>query len=244
MTTGRAVRAGGAKRLLLLGLCSAFALLFTGLGLWQVERRQWKLDLIERVEARLAAPPERVGYLSNLQRLPPRELEYRKVSVSGRFDHKQETLVEALTERGPGYWVLTPLQRSDGTLLVNRGFVPPDRRRPEQRTAGQVEGEVTVTGLLRLTEPGGRVLRSNQPAADRWFSRDVAAIAARRGLDDVPLLFLDANGVAVPGGLPVGGLTVVRFRNTHLIYALTWFALAALSIWGVVLVSRSSAKRG
>jgi surfeit locus 1 family protein len=225
-------------------LCSAFALLFTGLGLWQVERRAWKLDLIERVEARLAAPPERVARLADLQALPERDLEFRKVSVSGRFDHGRETLVDALTERGPGYWVLTPLQRSDGTLLVNRGFVPPARRHPGRRAVGQVEGEVTVTGLIRLSEPQGRILRPNQPAAERWFSRDVAAIAARRGLRDVAPFFLDADSSPVPGGLPVGGLTVVRFRNTHLVYALTWFALAGLSLWGLMMVARSSAKRG
>ncbi len=225
------MRAGGVKRLLLLGL-------------WQIERRQWKLDLIERVEARLAAPPKRIDSLAKLRAVPRRDLEYRKVSVSGRFDHGRETLVDALTERGPGYWVLTPLLRSDGTLLVNRGFVPRDRRDPRQRMAGQSQGEVTITGLLRLSEPDGRILRPNQLALDRWFSRDVAAIAARRGLADAAPVFLDADSSPVRGGLPVGGLTVVRFRNTHLVYAMTWFALAGLSLWGVMLVSRSSAKRG
>jgi surfeit locus 1 family protein len=238
------VRGGGAKRLLLLGLCASLALLFAGLGVWQVERLWWKLDLIDRVEARLAAPPQQIGSLQDLQALPSRELEYRKVRVRGRFDHGRETLVEALTERGPGFWVLTPLVTSDGTILVNRGFVPPGRRLGTQRAAGQVEGPTSVTGLLRLSEPGGRFLRTNRPQAERWYSRDVRAIAEARGIARPASVFLDADAAANPGGLPVGGLTVVRFRNTHLIYALTWFGLAALSLWGLVLVARSSAKRG
>jgi surfeit locus 1 family protein len=72
----------------------------------------------------------------------------------------------------------------------------------------------------------------------------VPAIAAARGLGEVPGVFLDADATANAGGLPVGGLTVVRFRNHHLIYALTWFALAALSLWGLMMTARTSAKRG
>uniref|UniRef100_UPI0025F2DA71 SURF1 family protein n=1 Tax=uncultured Sphingomonas sp. TaxID=158754 RepID=UPI0025F2DA71 len=153
-------------------------------------------------------------------------------------------LVDALTERGAGAWVLTPLHTADGTILVNRGFVPPDRRAPESRAAAQPSNEVTVTGLLRLTEPEGRVLRPNRPAENRWYSRDVQAIARARGLGQVAPFFIDAGAAPNPGGVPVGGLTVVRFRNTHLVYALTWFGLAALSIAGLVLVLKPAHKRG
>ena len=90
-------------------------------------------------------------------------------------------------------------------------------------------GPVTVTGLLRVTEPEGIFLRANDPAAERWYSRDVAAIAARRGLRTTAPYFIDAD--AASGGYPVGGLTVIAFRNNHLAYALTWFALAAFCGW-------------
>ncbi|MCA3579738.1 MAG: SURF1 family protein, partial [Bradyrhizobium sp.] len=84
----------------------------------------------------------------------------------------------------------------------------------------------SVTGLLRMSEPKGGFLRSNDPAAGRWYSRDVAAIAATRGLSQVAPYFIDADATPNPGGTPLGGLTIVRFPNNHLIYALTWFALA------------------
>jgi surfeit locus 1 family protein len=238
------VREGALGRLLLTGLCAFFFLLFAGLGIWQVDRLRWKLDLIERVEERIAAPAEVIGGPQALAGLPPRELEYRKVRVSGTFDHGRETLVQALTEQGPGFWVLTPLLTAGGIVLVNRGFVPPERRAPASRGQGQVGGTVSVTGLARLDEPEGRFLRANRPAEERWYSRDVSAIAAARGLGSVASFFIDADATANPGGYPVGGLTVVRFRNTHLIYALTWFALAGLSLWGLVLTYRTSAKRG
>ena len=44
-----------------------------------------------------------------------------------------------------------------------------------------------------MTEPGGGFLRRNDPAAGRWHSRDVRAIAAARGLDEVAPYFIDAE---------------------------------------------------
>ncbi len=154
---------------------------------------------------------------------------YRRVRVTGRFDHAHETFVRAVSDLGGGYWVMTPLRTDRGfTVLVNRGFVPPERRDPAARKQGLPTGEVTVTGLLRITEPKGGFLRSNDPAASRWYSRDVAAIAQAQGLGAVAPYFIDADDAPNPGGFPVGGLTVVSFPNNHLSYAITWFAMAAL----------------
>jgi surfeit locus 1 family protein len=234
------VNPGRGKRLGLLALCLSGTLLFTGLGVWQVQRLAWKRDLISRVDARIHAPPVAAPVRRDWATLDVREAEYRRVQARGEFLHDRETLVDALTEIGPGMWVLTPLRTADGVVLVNRGFVPPERRDPGARAAGQVSGEVTITGLLRRPEPDGRILRPNQPGADRWFSRDVASIARARGLDQVAPFFIDADATANPGGAPLGGLTVVRFRNAHLAYAATWFALAALCILGLVVLRTSS----
>lgn len=230
MTPGKARRRG------LLALCLSFALIFTALGTWQVRRLAWKRDLIARVDERIHAAPVPVPGRSEWANLDILEAEYRRVQARGLFQHDRETLVDALTEQGPGFWVLTPLDTADGTILVNRGFVPPDRRDAADRSEGQVAGEVTVTGLLRVSEPDGRILRPNEPAADRWFSRDVEAIAAARGLGGVAKFFIDAEAAPGSPGLPLAGLTVVRFRNAHLPYALTWFALAALCAGGAVVV--------
>ena len=138
-----------------------------------------------------------------------------------------KTLVQAVTDDGRGFWVVTPLRTTDGNIvLVNRGFVPPERRDPRRDGEGDPTGAVTITGLLRMTEPKGAFLRTNDPAANRWYSRDVAAIAAARGLAQVAPFFIDADATPNPGGYPIGGLTVIAFANNHLIYALTWFALA------------------
>ena len=77
-----------------------------------------------------------------------------------------------------------------------------------------------------MTEPKGAFLRTNDASADRWFSRDVAAISAKHGLENPAPYFIDADATPNPGGFPVGGLTIIAFPNNHLVYALTWFALA------------------
>ena len=214
-----------------------------GLGTWQVERRAWKLDLIARVDARVHALPVPAPGPAEWPRLGPDDA-YRHVRLSGTFLHDRETLVQAVTERGGGFWVLTPLRRSDGSLvLVNRGFVPGDRRDPASRQAGAVAGEAQVTGLLRLTEPKGAFLRSNAPGDDRWYSRDVTAIAAARGLTDVAPYFVDADATANPGGLPVGGLTVIAFPNNHLVYAITWYGLALMLAGAVGYILRAGRAR-
>lgn len=223
-----------------------FALLFAGfsaLGVWQVQRLAWKQELIRQVDARIHAAP--VAAPAPGQTITRQADQYRRVVVSGRFDHQHEALVKAVTDLGPGYWVTTPLMTDRGfTLLINRGFVPSERQKPADRAAGQVEGETTVVGLLRLTEPGGGFLRANDPAGDRWFSRDVAGIAKARGLSGpVAPYFIDADATPNPGGWPRGGLTVVRFANSHLIYALTWFGLALMSAAGFVLFAREEKRR-
>ncbi|MBR0932003.1 SURF1 family protein [Bradyrhizobium jicamae] len=213
--------------LLTLGMLGVAML--TGLGVWQIQRRTWKLALIERVEQRVHAAPTPPPAPSSWPAVTAAGDEYRHVTVSGTFLHTDETLVQAVTSDGPGSWMLTPLRTADGTtILVNRGFVPSDRRDSATRRQGDPEGAVTVTGLLRMSEPKGAFLRSNDPAAGRWYSRDVAAIAATHGLPKVAPFFIDADAAPNAGGIPVGGLTIVRFPNNHLIYALTWFTLAIM----------------
>ncbi len=213
-----------------LGLAIVFSIVsLMGLGFWQLERRVWKLALIEKVEQRVHASPLAVSGPSAWPGISADSDEYRHVSMVGYFLNDRETLVQAVTELGGGFWVLTPFKTVDGyTVLVNRGFVPPEKREAPNRAAGQIAGKMTVTGLLRLTEAKGGFLRSNDPQADRWYSRDVGAIAAVRGLSDVAPFFIDADAGPDPEGFPRGGLTVLSFPNNHLVYALTWFGMALM----------------
>ncbi|RAZ87485.1 SURF1 family protein [Mesorhizobium hawassense] len=224
---GAAPSRSGASRLLLVLLGLLGILVFVGLGIWQLERRVWKLDLIARVDQRIHAPVADAPGPANWGDINAASSEYRHVRLAGQFQGAN-TLVQAVTELGGGYWVLTPMRSDRGfTVLVNRGFVPQERKAEFQQERGGLTSPTVVDGLLRISEPGGGFLRSNDPAANRWYSRDVAAIARARGLTDVAPYFIDA-GASDADSWPRGGLTVVTFRNSHLVYALTWFALAAM----------------
>lgn len=207
-------------------LCAALI----GLGVWQIERLQWKLALIDAVEQRVHAAAVPAPGPERWRTMTPERDGYRHVAVAGRYRDDATVFVQAVTERGPGFWAMTPLASDRGfTVLVNRGFVT--------TRVAPAGGAAHVTGLLRPSEPGGAFLRSNDPAANRWYSRDVAAIAATRGIGRVAPYFIDADA-GPKGSTPVGGLTVVRFTNNHLVYALTWFALAAMVAGAAALLLR------
>lgn len=214
--------------------------LFLGLGTWQVVRLQWKLDLIARVDARVHADPVPAPMPARWAQVTKESDEYRRVRLAGHYLYEFTTPVQAVSELGAGFWLLTPLCTAEGHIVfINRGFIPaadnkpgtyPPRRAGANPCAGQGE-HLEVTGLLRIAEPGGGFLRENDPANNRWFSRDVAKLAAARGLPNVAPFFVDAGKDQDPQGAPeraVGGLTVVSFTNNHLVYALTWYALALM----------------
>lgn len=224
------------RRWAMIGLCLMLAGAFAALAVWQIERRAWKHALIARVQARAHAAPQPFPPRAAWPTLNRGDDEYRSVRVRGVFVHGSETLIQAVTDLGAGWWVLTPLRTAGGVVLVNRGFVPPERAEPGSRRVPA--GVVTITGLIRMSEPGGGFLHANAPAAGRWYSRDVAAIARARGLGEVAPVFIDADETANPGGYPVGGLTVLAFSDNHLVYAITWSALALLALAGAVVWAR------
>jgi surfeit locus 1 family protein len=217
--------------------------LFAGLGTWQVQRLQWKLALIERVETRVHAAPVAPPPPAHWGQISAQSDEYRRVSLAGHYLYQFTTPVQAVSGLGAGWWLVTPLCTDDGYIvLVNRGFVPmeqggpsryPARAAPAGSPACQPGAGAPVTGLLRVTEPKGGFLRTNDPAHNRWYSRDVQAIAKARGLYNVAPYFVDAAKDQDPAGAPdhpVGGLTVITFHNSHLVYAITWYSLALMVI--------------
>ena len=199
---------------------------FCALGTWQVMRLQWKLDLIERVEQRVHAPATDAPGPARWASVTQQTDEYRHVRLAGTYLPILNTLVQATTELGSGFWLITPLRQADGTIvLVNRGFVK-DRKGIAASTPA---GQVSIDGLLRISEPHGGFLRENDAARQLWYSRDVAAIAQSNMLTNVAPYFVDAaKGLETAPDAPVGGLTVISFHNSHLVYALTWYALALM----------------
>jgi len=210
------------------------------LGTWQVRRRRWKLDLIEGLKERTTAAP--VPLLEHLNELE--SMEYRRVVVKGKFDHTQEI---SIGPRGPlvpdtggsliggggklsaGAHIITRFQPTDmkgQSIMVNRGWVPKDKIRPETRVKGQVEEEVELVGILRNTEKRPPFMSKNNPELGMWYHRDLDAMS--QVLHTQPIL-IDAVKESSWDGGPVGGQTRVTLRNEHFSYILTWYSLSAFT---------------
>jgi surfeit locus 1 family protein len=219
---------GGAALLVILAL-AAFAVLI-GLGTWQVQRLHWKEGLIATIEARVAAAPRPLAEIEALA-AGEGDVDYWPVSLSGTFHHDGERHFFATHKGQSGYFVYTPLALDDGRLvLVNRGFVPFDRKDPATRMAGQVSGPQDITGLARnrVDEKPNSLMPDNDPAKNVFYWKDLDAMAQSSGVagDYLPF-FVDAGDAPNPGGLPVGGVTMISMPNSHLQYAVTWYGLAA-----------------
>jgi surfeit locus 1 family protein len=194
------------------------------LGTWQVQRLAWKQGLIAERTAQLAAqptpPPDRVA---------PEDatLDFHRVRLIGTFLHDREIHLAARSLRGnTGYDVITPLRRRDGSMvLVDRGWVPPERKAADKRAEGQVPGEVVVDGIARTRFRKGYFQPDNDVAKNVWFWVDLAAMAKQAGVVVEPLI-VEAGEGAVPGGWPKGGQTRVDLTNNHLSYVVTWYSVA------------------
>ena len=205
-----------------------------GLGSWQLQRKAWKDGLIAAIAERTtAAPVDAVTAYKDLQARggAVREIEYLRVKVRGRFHHDKERFYYAPDQqRGPGFHVCTPFEiAGNGAIVfVNRGYVPDQFKAPDQRRAGQVAGEIEITGLLRGPESKQMFTPENDAARNQWYWRDFSGmfVSAFENTERpyIPV-FIDAEGDA-PGGWPKGGVTRVNLPNRHLEYAITWFGLA------------------
>lgn len=175
----------------------AFGVLLA-LGVWQLERMEWKRALIAERVAALSTPPAP---------LPPGDAfgpdwDFRRVSVRGRFLHDKAQPFGPRLDRPQS---LTPLQRRDGgVLLVNRGAA-----------TDRPDGELTVEGVLRIPRPPGAFAPEHGPDARLWLWYDLAGLERRLGLALAPAVL----ETEIPAR--------VDLPDNHLQYALTWFALAA-----------------
>ncbi|SON54662.1 hypothetical protein HDIA_1121 [Hartmannibacter diazotrophicus] len=228
-------RHGSSRWLLSILVLGAFAVLCS-LGTWQVSRLYWKEALIDSVETRIHAPPQALPAVAEWPSLKADDIQYRRVAFDAVYDHSKEIHVFIALGSpkgaigGQGYFVVTPATLADGkVILVNRGFVPLERKDPATRPEGQVTGVQHIVGLMRPPEVASWLSPANDTVKNVWFTRNPAEMAAADGIDPsaVAPFTVDAEAGEAPGGLPQGGETIVSFPNSHLQYAVTWFGLAA-----------------
>lgn len=211
----------------------ALAILIS-LGTWQVERLHWKEGLLADIATRQAAAPVPLADIEAMA-ASGGDIEYRKVTASGRYINNKERHFFATWRGQTGFYVYTPLELADGRVLfVNRGFVPYENKEPVMRMQGQLTDQQTVAGLARAKLPGkpSSLVPDNDVAKNIFYWKDLDVMAESVGLDKGRVIpfFVDADSTPNPAGLPIGGVTQVDLPNDHLQYALTWYGLAAVLV--------------
>jgi surfeit locus 1 family protein len=226
------MRAGRPGALFVILVLGALAVLLA-LGTWQVQRLQWKENLLATIEARIAAEPADLAEIEAAW-AETGDVEYLPVRLSGTFEHDSAQYFLATHEGQSGWYVYTPLRLEEGrTIIVNRGFIPYDMKDAAARDWQEPEGEVTFTALARnpLYEKPGWIVPDNNPAGNVWYWKDYPAMRGAMGLDEETTLPFFADIGAYEGvraqRFPVPGVTRVTLPNNHLQYAITWYGLAA-----------------
>ena len=206
-------------------LTSIMLFVLVALGSWQIQRLNWKNELITKIQTRAAERPVLLAkHPDDME-----ELEFQRVNVRGRFDHSTEFhLVNRSLNGNPGLHIITPFLRSDnsGVLLVNRGWVPFEKKNAKSRREGLVAGEIELNGIIRLIKGPGAFTPKNDPGTNHWFFIDPVAKSKISGHSFLTGFYLLDGNVEVPGGFPVGHQWTLDIRNDHLQYAITWYSLA------------------
>ena len=214
-----------------------------GLGTWQIYRLQWKKGKIRELESRTQAEPIPLpDDILNEGKIS--EMNYRNVLVKGHFDHTKEIYIgpRPLNKAGQhpggsgllsgrsqsGYQIVTPFVLDNGhRILVNRGWVPKNKKDPSSRLEGQILDHIKLTGIIRSGEQRPQFTPKIADNASDWHYCDVERIASI--LNTLPVLIDADSRSTVPNG-PIGGQTTVTLRNEHLQYIITWYSLCALTL--------------
>ena len=220
---------------------------FTGLGVWQLQRRVEKHALIAALTERLAATPSALPSPAQWSALNPEQDEFRRVSFTATYGSRPDAMVyssgSAVREdiSGPGTWALLPARLSTGeTVVINVGFVQntmQDRALEDRAVAQLITGEpVTLTGYLRFAETAGMLTPAENMTKRLWFTRDHRAMGRTLGWGEVAPFYLDLETPVPASGIPKPGPLEVHLKDDHLQYAITWFALAgavviAFGVW-------------
>jgi surfeit locus 1 family protein len=214
----------------------AFAMLMA-LGVWQLERKAWKENLIATLAERMSAPPSPVPPRGEWQNLTPAADEFRRVRMRAQLDPKREARVYSggagLRDdvKSPGYFAFAPARLADGSaVVINRGHVDNPNADASLKPIAVPESAVDVVGALRWPEPLGWVVTPYSERQDLWFVRDHRAMAQRYGWGEVAPFYIELESPAPAGGVPRPGKLTVKLRNDHFGYALTWFGLAAVLV--------------
>ena len=212
------------------------------LGFWQVERLEWKENLLARIEQRVLSKPLVLASSDDIIQLRRDAHDYHPAVVDGTrlgvsvywFTQIENAPAEMAPADRVGYHVLTPVMLANGShILLDEGFVP--ERFKNQIGAGQDTGQNSIKEfpvIIRWPDERNIFAAENDLENGLVYVRDAPQIGRHFGISLPPVIVESANlptGAEAPW--PRGGQTRITLSNRHLEYAFTWFALAAVLVF-------------
>lgn len=216
-----------------------FASLFTAagivillsLGFWQIERLEWKENLLSEINSKLTAEPEILGR----DDFENSENRFKKGIIYGNLLYDKEIALGPRTYDGrPGNHIYTPLElRGGGTILVNRGWAPLDYEigsTPDPQPDLEGNAEIALLGIVRKPPKGNSFTPDNAPEKGQWYQINFEQIEAVKNLPDLaPMIFAlyeeSAGDIAL---YPAPQALDLKISNNHLYYAVFWFTMAGV----------------
>ena len=189
-----------------------FILVFVALGSWQIVRLNWKNNLILEIENSLKNPPVELTD-SNLEN-------YLKIKTSGSIDLEKQIYLYNLNDTGtPGFEVINPILINDTNYLINRGWIPFEKKNSQEIN---VFDENDIIGTLKLQGRKNIFKPDNDLEENYWFSLNREDILKFTGKEfSKYIIYLNGN-YQVPKPKKI----TANISNNHQKYALTWFSLA------------------
>ncbi len=204
---------------LILGITGCAILI--GLGVWQLQRLEWKEGILDSIETRLAAEPAPLKVDVN-------ELddEYSRVMLGGTPTGRELHVLTSGTEAGTGYRVISEFAVTDGlTILLDQGLLPLDKKAEAPLIA-----PMKVVGTLLWPDDQNDSTPEPDLAENIWFARNVPAMSDQFGTH--PLMVVVSEATPSDPRLTPLPINTANIPNDHLEYAITWFLLAL--VWAAM----------
>jgi len=208
-----------------------------GLGSWQMQRLQWKLQQIAKIEARQNTPPLRLQNQADIGALTEAQHHYQSASLRGSFGSKQGFWYTQIhnppsgitPQQRRGYHVLSAFYLADGAaVLIDRGFVPASEK-DALPAPSQALQEIDI--ILRWPDKRGLFDADDSPSQNLFYVRDPKVIGQYWQLALPPVIGeMVASRQATPTW-PLAGQTRLVLSNRHLQYAVTWYGLALVLVF-------------
>ena len=189
-----------------------FILVFVSLGTWQIIRLNWKNNLIFEIENSLKNPPVELSNINHEN--------YLRVKTSGDIDFEKQIYLYNLNENGtPGFEVINPLSVNQKNYLINRGWIPFEKKGMQEINEFD---EKNIVGTLKLQGRKNIFKPDNDIEKNYWFSLDREDIMKFTGKEfSKYIIYLNGNYK-----FPKPKKITANISNNHKKYAITWFSLA------------------